>query len=211
MCTVIRENGFVCSAASDWALDLATYPMSMMIAAGGISAALFGKWTMKVFFLPIFCYLFSFNSEKNEFWKLMSDDSVLFIFKHVTGSKWACFIFKICKWKCSPKTAIVGFWKFYASIHSNHIDLKDIRDMCVHFLKIYNMFELETTLENTIPLCVATTLYQGRSKTSHGYRRIDVRSWILFIRSRSYEPQSTCTLRRFFLLFISVFVLLREN
>ncbi|XP_023327563.1 uncharacterized protein LOC111700759 [Eurytemora carolleeae] len=43
-----RENGLVCSAASDWALDLATYPMSVMIAAGGISAALFGKWTMKV-------------------------------------------------------------------------------------------------------------------------------------------------------------------
>ena len=36
------------SAASDWSLDLATYPMSIMIAAGGISAALFGKWTMKV-------------------------------------------------------------------------------------------------------------------------------------------------------------------
>ena len=36
------------SAASDWALDLATYPMSVMIAAGGISAAVFGKWTMKV-------------------------------------------------------------------------------------------------------------------------------------------------------------------
>jgi len=43
-----RENGFVASAASDWSLDLATYPMSVMIAAGGISAALFGKWTMKV-------------------------------------------------------------------------------------------------------------------------------------------------------------------
>jgi len=43
-----RENGLVASAASDWSLDLATYPMSMMIAAGGISAAVFGKWTMKV-------------------------------------------------------------------------------------------------------------------------------------------------------------------
>merc|ERR1711962_936192 len=32
----------------DWTLDLCTYPMSIMIAAGGISAALFGKWTMKV-------------------------------------------------------------------------------------------------------------------------------------------------------------------
>ena len=43
-----RESGLVASAASDWTLDLATYPMSVMIAAGGISAALFGKWTMKV-------------------------------------------------------------------------------------------------------------------------------------------------------------------
>jgi len=43
-----RENGIVASAASDWALDLASYPMSVMIAAGGISAALFGKWTIKV-------------------------------------------------------------------------------------------------------------------------------------------------------------------
>jgi len=42
-----RENGIVASAASDWALDLASYPMSVMIAAGGISAALFGKWTIK--------------------------------------------------------------------------------------------------------------------------------------------------------------------
>jgi len=42
-----RENGLVTSAASDWALDLATYPMSVMIAAGGISAALMGKWTIK--------------------------------------------------------------------------------------------------------------------------------------------------------------------
>jgi len=43
-----RENGLVTSAASDWALDLASYPMSVMIAAGGISAAAFGKWTIKV-------------------------------------------------------------------------------------------------------------------------------------------------------------------
>jgi len=42
-----RENGLVTSAASDWALDLASYPMSVMIAAGGISAALMGKWTIK--------------------------------------------------------------------------------------------------------------------------------------------------------------------
>ena len=43
-----RENGLVTSAASDWALDLASYPMSIMIAAGGISAAVMGKWTIKV-------------------------------------------------------------------------------------------------------------------------------------------------------------------
>ena len=43
-----RENGLVTSAASDWALDLASYPMSVMIAAGGLSAASLGKWTIKV-------------------------------------------------------------------------------------------------------------------------------------------------------------------
>jgi len=43
-----KEFGFVASSSADWTLDLCTYPMSIMIAAGGISAALFGKWTMKV-------------------------------------------------------------------------------------------------------------------------------------------------------------------
>lgn len=43
-----KEFGFVVSSSGDWALDLCTYPMSIMIAAGGLSAALFGKWTMKV-------------------------------------------------------------------------------------------------------------------------------------------------------------------
>merc|ERR1719481_258781 len=42
-----RENGIVASAASDWALDVPSYPMSVMIAAGGISAAALGKWTIK--------------------------------------------------------------------------------------------------------------------------------------------------------------------
>merc|ERR1719158_1956603 len=42
-----RECGVVASAAGDWSLDLATYPMSVMIAAGGISAAALGKWTIK--------------------------------------------------------------------------------------------------------------------------------------------------------------------
>ena len=43
-----REHGLVTSAASDWSLDLASYPMSVMIAAGGVAAALFGKLTIKV-------------------------------------------------------------------------------------------------------------------------------------------------------------------
>ena len=63
-----KEYGFVVSSSADWALDLCTYPMSIMvifkvkfiltkffknldflqIASGGICAALFGKWTMKV-------------------------------------------------------------------------------------------------------------------------------------------------------------------
>ena len=43
-----REHGLVASAASDWGLEVVTYPMSIMIAAGGITAALTGKWTLKV-------------------------------------------------------------------------------------------------------------------------------------------------------------------
>jgi len=42
-----REHGMVVSAASDWSLDSVTYPMSLMIAAQGISAAIMGKWTIK--------------------------------------------------------------------------------------------------------------------------------------------------------------------
>ena len=38
----------VAPAAQDWSLDLVTYPMSIMLAAGGISAAVVGKWTLKV-------------------------------------------------------------------------------------------------------------------------------------------------------------------
>ena len=38
----------VAPAAQDWSLDLVTYPMSIMLAAGGISAAIVGKWTLKV-------------------------------------------------------------------------------------------------------------------------------------------------------------------
>ena len=43
-----REHGLVASAASDWAIDLATYPMSVMIACGGIAAAVFGGAAAKV-------------------------------------------------------------------------------------------------------------------------------------------------------------------
>jgi len=43
-----REHGFVVSAASDWGLELTTYPMSIIMAVGGISAAMVGKWQLKV-------------------------------------------------------------------------------------------------------------------------------------------------------------------
>lgn len=43
-----KEYGMVVSSSADWSLDYATYPMSFMIAAGGLSAAALGKWTMKV-------------------------------------------------------------------------------------------------------------------------------------------------------------------
>ena len=40
--TLSKEIGFVASSSADWTLDLCTYPMSIMIAAGGISSALLG-------------------------------------------------------------------------------------------------------------------------------------------------------------------------
>lgn len=46
-----REHGFVTSGAADWSLDLVTYPMSIILAVGGLSAALAGKWQIKVIFL----------------------------------------------------------------------------------------------------------------------------------------------------------------
>merc|ERR1712029_628891 len=46
--TLARECGFVASSAGDWGLSSATYPMSIMIAVGGLSAAFLGKWSMKV-------------------------------------------------------------------------------------------------------------------------------------------------------------------
>jgi len=43
-----RHFGMVVSSAGDWSLDQVTYPMSIGLAAGGITAALAGKWQMKV-------------------------------------------------------------------------------------------------------------------------------------------------------------------
>lgn len=43
-----RENGFVTSAASDWSLAETTLPLSIVFLMHGITAALAGKWQMKV-------------------------------------------------------------------------------------------------------------------------------------------------------------------
>jgi len=43
-----RDYGFVCSAAEDWSMTSATAPMSILFAFHGLSAALAGKWQMKV-------------------------------------------------------------------------------------------------------------------------------------------------------------------
>jgi len=43
-----REQGVVVSAAGDWGLDLATYPMTIMIGGGGLAAAALGKWAARV-------------------------------------------------------------------------------------------------------------------------------------------------------------------
>ena len=43
-----REEGLVAASAGDWALDLASYPMSVIMAAGGLSAALLGKLTLSL-------------------------------------------------------------------------------------------------------------------------------------------------------------------
>ena len=42
------KAGVVTSAAGDWSLDLCTYPMSMIIASGGIAAAILGSVAGKV-------------------------------------------------------------------------------------------------------------------------------------------------------------------
>lgn len=43
-----RDYGFVCSAAEDWSMTSATAPMAILFAFHGMSAALAGKWQMKV-------------------------------------------------------------------------------------------------------------------------------------------------------------------
>ena len=43
-----RENGFVTSAASDWTLAETTLPLSIVFLMHGITAAIAGKWQMKV-------------------------------------------------------------------------------------------------------------------------------------------------------------------
>ena len=40
LATVAREHGFVSAAAGDWSLDLATYPMSIMLGVGGVAYCL---------------------------------------------------------------------------------------------------------------------------------------------------------------------------
>ena len=42
------KAGVVTSAAGDWSLDLCTYPMSMIIASGGIAAAILGSVAGKI-------------------------------------------------------------------------------------------------------------------------------------------------------------------
>ena len=46
--TLTREHGFVCSAASDWSLGDATYPMQLAFLMQGVGAALVGGWQLKV-------------------------------------------------------------------------------------------------------------------------------------------------------------------
>ena len=42
------ELGLVSPAPGDWSLEAATWPMAIMIASGGVSAALLSKWTVRV-------------------------------------------------------------------------------------------------------------------------------------------------------------------
>ena len=65
------------SSASDWALDLASYPMSVMIAAGGISAALLGKQTIKVSVLD--CTQNDFKSEGSRSCEVIVPSNILYL------------------------------------------------------------------------------------------------------------------------------------
>jgi len=42
------ERGLVSQSTSDWTLDQTTWPMAIMIASGGLSAAVLGGWTVRV-------------------------------------------------------------------------------------------------------------------------------------------------------------------
>jgi MFS family permease len=46
--TLTRELGFVASAAADWSLYEAALPLSMVFVMQGLTAALFGKWQLRV-------------------------------------------------------------------------------------------------------------------------------------------------------------------
>lgn len=41
-----REGGVVAPCSSDWSLEATTWPMAIMIASGGVAAALLGSWTV---------------------------------------------------------------------------------------------------------------------------------------------------------------------
>ena len=45
---VSKEMGFVCSAAADWSLMQAAFPLSIVFVMQGVSASLVGKWQYKV-------------------------------------------------------------------------------------------------------------------------------------------------------------------
>jgi hypothetical protein len=45
---ITREHGFVAAAASDWTLMQTALPLSIVFACQGVSAALLGKWQVKV-------------------------------------------------------------------------------------------------------------------------------------------------------------------
>ncbi|RYG63354.1 MFS transporter, partial [archaeon] len=46
--TITKEAGFVLSAASDWSLMEAAFPLSIVFVAHGLSGSIFGKWQLKV-------------------------------------------------------------------------------------------------------------------------------------------------------------------